>query len=66
MIRNLTLLPWQLKESYQAVAKKKNIHMIAASDYAIVSEVDQEHLDEKGHALFAEAVCRALFEYHIL
>lgn len=55
----------QLLEEYQKLAKKKNIYFLAASDYAAPSEIDQEHMDEQGHAALAEAFYRALQEIKI-
>lgn len=50
----------ELKSEYKKLASEKKIHMIAASDYARPSEIDQEHMTEEGHAALAEAICLAL------
>ncbi len=50
----------QLKEAYQRVADEKKIRMIAASDYANPSEIDQEHMEPHGHASLAEAIYKVV------
>lgn len=56
----------QLYHAYKTVADRKNVAVIAAADYVSPSEIDQEHLDAKGHAVFAEAVFQALLKHHII
>lgn len=43
----------KLKEEYRKVAKRRNVHFIAASDYVAASRVDQEHMDAAGHRTLA-------------
>ena len=50
----------KLQSEYKKLADKKKIRMIAASDYALASETDQEHLTEEGHNVLAQAVYREL------
>ena len=50
----------QLSAAYRRLAQAKGIHMLAASDYAVPSDVDREHMTESGHAALAEAVYRVL------
>lgn len=45
-----------LKNEYAKVAHSKKIDFMAASDYAVPSVTDQEHMDVKGHRLFAQAI----------
>lgn len=56
----------QLAAGYRAMAARKNIHMIAASDYAEPSEADQEHMTGAGHAALADAISNALADMAIL
>lgn len=54
--RNSVLVSKRLKAAYEKVAKERNIHFLAASEYAGPSNSDQEHLDEKGHSALADAI----------
>lgn len=47
---------------YHKIAEKNDIYFMAASQYAEPSKVDQEHLDEKGHAALANAIIRKINE----
>lgn len=51
-----------LKAEYAKIAKKNGCLFLAASDYATPSVVDQEHLDETGHAALANAIYEAIRE----
>ena len=53
----------QLPALYAELAASKGVHFMATGDHARACPVDGEHLDENGHAAFAEAVCSALSEY---
>lgn len=55
----------ELQSEYQKIADEKKIRMIAASDYALPSLTDQEHMDPEGHAAFAEAIFQKLVEMKI-
>ena len=55
----------QLHAEYQKTAHRKNVRIIAASDFVKASETDQEHLDEKGHGILADAICQALNSMNI-
>lgn len=47
---------------YQRVCEKEDIFFLDASAYALPSSTDQEHLEEEGHRLLAEAVYKKLRE----
>lgn len=51
-----------LKKEYAKVASRKKINFMAASDFAVPSATDQEHLDSKGHKLFAKAIFNKIYE----
>lgn len=46
----------KLKEVYKRIAEKNKSMFLAASDYAKPSNIDQEHLDAKGHEDLAKAI----------
>ena len=50
----------ELKSIYSDIAKRRGTEFLAASDYVKASTVDDEHMDEEGHKVFAEAVYRKL------
>lgn len=54
--QNSVLVSKRLKNAYEETAKKRNVHFLAASEYANPSEADQEHLDENGHSNLADAI----------
>lgn len=45
-----------LKSAYKKVAGERNVRFFAASDYVNPSEEDQEHMNENGHKILADAV----------
>ena len=55
----------ELAEVYRSIAEKENVDFLAASSYAAPSSIDQEHLDEEGHRLLAEAVFHKICEMAI-
>lgn len=55
-----------LKEIYAGVAKKRGSAFLAASDYAAVSSVDEEHLNADGHERLASAILNKLISSGIL
>ena len=55
-----------LKEVYRSIASRRGIHFLAASDYASASHVDEEHLDEEGHAKLADAIYHKLLEMDVI
>lgn len=55
-----------LKKEYQKIAKQKQVHFLAASDFVNPSDDDREHMDEAGHAVFAEQVLKVLHQNHVL
>ena len=46
----------KLAEVYRKISEKENMYFLDASDYAEPSDVDREHMDEKGHRKLADAV----------
>ena len=52
----------ELAAVYKNIAEKENIDFLDASSYAFPSSIDQEHLDEEGHRLLAEAVYDKIIE----
>lgn len=54
--KNSVLVSKKLKNAFEEAAKRKNVHFLAASEYAGPSEADQEHLDVKGHNDLANAI----------
>lgn len=51
----------QLKREYKKIADKYNCQFLAASDVSTPSDVDQEHLNEKGHRDLANAIYEKLY-----
>lgn len=58
--RNSVLISKKLKEEYEHAAQKRNVHFLAASEYADPSDADQEHMDEIGHNALAEAIFKSV------
>ena len=52
----------ELAAVYKDIAEKENLYFLDAASYAVPSNVDQEHLDEEGHRLLAEAVYDKIIE----
>lgn len=50
----------ELKEIYKTIAKKHGTKFLAASDYVTASDIDDEHMDEEGHRIFADTVYEKL------
>jgi lysophospholipase L1-like esterase len=50
----------RLKDIYKSLATKYGCEFLAASDYAVPSEADREHLDEAGHHQLAQAIYQKL------
>ena len=57
---------WGMKKEYQKIAKQKQVHFLAASDFVNPSDDDREHMDEAGHAVFAEQILKILHQNHVL
>lgn len=55
-----------LYSAYRPVCERRGIMLINAGDYVRVSGIDREHMDDRGHAVFAEAVFRALTAMNIV
>ena len=49
-----------LYQEYKFIAKKKNVQIIAGSDFAEPSKIDNEHLNEEGHRALADGIYEAL------
>lgn len=54
-----------LKEEYQRIASKRGNQFLAASDFAMPSSVDDEHMDEGGHSNLANAVVKKLHDMKV-
>ena len=52
----------ELKAAYGEIALRKGVHFLAASDFAVPSDEDQEHMNAETHAAFANALCGFLAE----
>ena len=46
----------QLPAAYRAVAGRRCVQYIAASDYAQPSDTDREHMNAEGHRRFAQGI----------
>ena len=55
-----------LKEIYQAIAARRGNLFMAASDYAVPSPVDEEHLSVEGHVHLASAILKKLNDSGLL
>jgi lysophospholipase L1-like esterase len=60
--KNSVQVSKELPEIYRQIAEKEGLYYLAASDYAVPSERDQEHMDEEGHKALAEAVLEKISE----
>ncbi len=49
-----------LKAVYSEIASRRGTAFLASSDYVTASTIDDEHMDEKGHRIFADAVYKRL------
>ncbi|MBO4928384.1 MAG: arylesterase [Clostridiales bacterium] len=56
----------ELREVYQRIAQRRGSAFVAASDFVQASEVDDEHMDEAGHYVFAKAVLEKMGTYAVL
>ena len=54
-----------LRDEYEKIAKRRGNRFLAASDYAVASGIDDEHMDETGHRALAVAVTAKLSEMNI-
>ena len=50
----------ELKEVYEDIAARRGTAFLAASDYVSASTIDDEHMDEEGHKIFADAIYHEL------
>ena len=50
----------ELKNVYKNIAKRKGVKFLAASDFVSPSDIDNEHMDEESHRIFAEVVASNL------
>lgn len=58
--RQSVQISMQLPKVYGKIAEEKGICFLAASQYAVPSGTDREHLDREGHQRLAKAICRYL------
>ncbi|MDO4187502.1 MAG: GDSL-type esterase/lipase family protein [Lachnospiraceae bacterium] len=58
--RNSVVVSKKLKEQYEKLAIEKNVHFLAASEFAVPSVSDQEHMDEVGHSMLADAILESV------
>ena len=49
-----------IKQEYEKIARRRGNRFLAASDVAVASAVDDEHMDEGGHRVFADVVSKEL------
>ena len=56
----------QLPEVYKKIAALHGFGFLAASDCAIVSSADDEHLTVRGHRLLADAVYNKLIDMEVI
>ena len=59
-------LSYGLKSVYEKIAGSFGCEFLAGSDIALPSDIDDEHLDEEGHRIFAEAVLQKLSAMQVL
>ncbi len=50
----------ELRSVYESIAIRRGTAFLAASDYVKPSFIDDEHMDEEGHKIFADAVFRKI------
>lgn len=50
----------ELGKVYKQIADEENLYYLSASDYALPSEADREHLDKEGHRALAQAIWNKL------
>ena len=55
-----------LKDIYAVIAEKRGNAFLAASDHAVVSHIDEEHLNADGHERLAAAILNKLMSSGIL
>ena len=55
-----------LKSVYRQIASERGTAFLAASDYAVADDADNEHLNRNGHAAFAAAVHEKLEEMGVV
>ena len=55
----------ELKQDYRELADKYNTAFLAASDVAIASSLDGQHLTEEGHRALFEAVLKSIVSMNI-
>jgi lysophospholipase L1-like esterase len=50
----------ELRDVYAGIAKRRGTAFLAASDYVTASTIDDEHMDEDGHKVFADVIYQKL------
>lgn len=56
----------KLKDEYKKLASEENISFLAASEFAIASDIDCEHMDAAGHKDLALAVYKKLSQMRVV
>lgn len=57
---------YKLSDEYQKIAKQYHALFLDASTIAKPSDIDREHLDEKGHRSLAEAIYKKLIDWNVV
>lgn len=50
----------ELRDVYAGIAKRRGTAFLAASDYVTASTIDDEHMDEDAHKVFADVIYQKL------
>lgn len=56
----------KLPEVYRRIARENQLYFLAASEYAVPSEADREHLDEEGHKQLAFGIQKFILTHNVL
>lgn len=55
----------ELKQEYLKVARRHHVNFLAASDYVVPSETDQEHLDAESHRIFSQIIYDRIIKMNV-
>ena len=55
-----------LEKEYKKIARQKQVHFLAASDFVSPSDSDRKHMDAEGHAALAEQIVMVLYQNRML
>lgn len=64
--RESVIVSYGLEIEYKQLAREYGINFIAASDYVSPSKADQEHMDAKSHAIFADIIYNKIREISLV